>query len=121
MTLTKTQKIAGTGVIAAIIAYFLWDGNRKRWQLFSNFGNSKFAGISTKNPDMLAIQVVDNNHGIKAGDTIDIAHSGDAPVGEVIVLEAVAEDVHGESWLVLDHEAVGTDKISGRYKLVKKA
>lgn len=121
MKLSKTQKGLGIGAIVAALAYFIWDGNRKRWQLFDLDGNTAWGLLSqaTAHHGKLAIRSVAPNHGIEAGDTIFMETPSTRYASkEYTVLDAVTAG--NESWIVLKVAANDGADFTGRFKLVKK-
>lgn len=122
MKLTKTQKGIGIAAVLLVLGYFLFDGYKKRWQLFDLDGNTQWGSLGslTRHPGKFAIRATDPNHGIQAADTIMVEHSSSRyPSAEYKVLEILT--VGAESWIVLDKGANDGADIKGRFKLVKRA
>lgn len=119
MTFSKTQKGAAIAVVLAVLGYFIYEGNRKRWQLFANFGQSDWISGPGGN---LAIQLVEGKTNVKAGDTILIEHNNpDVKSGEATVLRIANKPDNGTNWVVLNWAGTDTPDVAGRFKLVKRA
>ena len=90
--MTKGQKIAlGAGALAIIslVAFFFW---KKRWQTFTNIGNSQWLPTS-RNDDRLALRMESSMHMLKPGDKIEIDHnSREVLKGETTVLDVVQKN-----------------------------
>lgn len=120
--MTKTQKILGTSAIAAAVAYFVFRGHQRRWQVFTDFGNAAF--VDGKGHD-LAIRVNDAKHGIKPGDNVTVEHSkldGGQPTTFQVDRLAVKPS-NGTHWIIFKTEhftTTGDQPVPGRFKLGNK-
>lgn len=90
--MTKGQKIAlGAGALAiiALVAFYFW---KKRWQTFTNIGNSQWLP-TRRNDGRLALRMESDNHMLKAGDKIEIEHNHpDVLKGETTVVDVVTKN-----------------------------
>jgi hypothetical protein len=114
--MTKTQKITlGVGAITltAIIAYVFY---RKRWQEFVNIGNSKWLPTDY-NDNQLSLEMANENHGIKTGDSIEIEHKGawGVPDGKAQAVDVVVKA--GTPFVITSLKLEANPRLSGKVRV----
>lgn len=101
------------GLAAAI--YFIY--KKATTKAFNNIGDSRYLPTEY-NDNRLALEMANSNHGIKAGDNIEINHNSDVvPKGKAQVLEVVEKN--GLPFVVTSLKLWGENPdISGNVKVV---